>query len=57
MSERIEVTFTPTVQDYARATRWATRTALGQLYVLYMVATISIGVAGVWLSSWRMRGR
>jgi len=46
MSERIEVTFTPTVQDYARATRWATRTALGQLYVLYMVATISIGVAG-----------
>ena len=46
MSERIEVTFTPTVQDYARATRWATRAVLGRLYLLYLIATVSIGIAG-----------
>ncbi len=45
-SNRVEISFTPTAQDYAQAQRWISRKAMGQLYWVYLVAIISIGLTG-----------
>lgn len=44
MSDSIEINFTPTLRDYAQATRWVTRRALGKLYWLHLVALASIAI-------------
>ena len=46
MSDKIEVSFTPTAKDYAIATRWIGKRSLGGLFWLNLVAAISIAIGG-----------